>query len=88
MARWHAEHYMMRVEQQIQVSDVTHGVLAFNISGGCGAAGGTSSQRLAWLPTIDVRGLAFVGALPVWAHLPSGPQARAFISGRALVAIV
>ena len=32
MARWHAEHYMMRVEQQMQVSDITHSVLAFNIS--------------------------------------------------------
>ena len=35
MARWHAEHYMMRVERQMQVSDITHSVLTFNISGGC-----------------------------------------------------
>ena len=33
MARWHAQHYMMRVEQRMQVSDITHSVLAFNISG-------------------------------------------------------
>ena len=69
MARWHAEHYMMRVEQRMQVSDMTHSVLAFNISGGCSTAGetssqrhrnviATSSQRPARLPTIDVRNLA------------------------------
>ena len=60
MARWHAGHYMMRVKQRMQVSDITHSVLAFNISGGCSTAGGTSSQHLAWLPTIDVRKLAFI----------------------------
>ena len=32
MVHWHAEHYMMRVEQRMQVSDITHSVLAFNIS--------------------------------------------------------
>ena len=60
MARRHAEHYMMRVEQRMQVSDITHSILAFNISGDCSSAGGMSSQRLAWLPTIDVRNLAFM----------------------------
>ena len=30
---------MMRVEQRMQVSDITHSVLAFNISGGCSTAG-------------------------------------------------
>ena len=61
---WHPEHYMMRVEQR-QVSDITHSVLAFNISGGCSTAGGTSSQRQAWLPTIDVRNLAFISVTAV-----------------------
>ena len=65
MARWHAEHYMMRVEQRMQVSDITHSVLAFNISGGCSTAGGTSSQHQAWLPTIDVRNLAFISVTAV-----------------------
>ena len=65
MARWHAEHYMMRVEQRMQVSDIAHSVLAFNISGGCSTAGRTSSQRLAWLPTIDVRNLAFISVTAV-----------------------
>ena len=51
---------MMRVEQRMQVSDITHSVLAFNISGGCSTAEGTSSQRPAWLHTIDVRNLAFI----------------------------
>ena len=32
MARLHAEHYMMRVEQRMQVSDITHSVLAFNVA--------------------------------------------------------
>ena len=63
MARWHAEHYMMRVEQQMQVSDIS--VPAFNISGGCSTVGGTSSQCLAWLPTIDVRNLAFISVTAV-----------------------
>ena len=45
---------MIRVEQRMQVSDITHNVLAFNISGGYSTAGGMSSQRPAWLPTIDV----------------------------------
>ena len=65
MAHWHAGRYMMGVERRMQVSDMAHGVLAFNVSGGCGAAGGTSSQRLAWLPTIDVRSLAFMGVAAV-----------------------
>ena len=52
---------MMRVEQQMQVSDITHSVLAFS----CSTAGGTSSQRLAWLPTIDVRNLAFISVTAV-----------------------
>ena len=56
---------MMRVEQRMQVSDITHCVLAFNISGGCSAAGGTSSQRPALLPTIDVRNLAFISVTAV-----------------------
>ena len=56
---------MMRVEQRMQVSDITHSVLAFNISGGCSTTGGTSSQRLAWLPTIDVRNLAFISVTAV-----------------------
>ena len=51
---------MMRVEQQMQVSDITHSVLAFNISGGCSTVEGMSPQRSAWLPTIDVRNLAFI----------------------------
>ena len=51
---------MMRVEQRMQVSDITHSVLAFNISGGSGTAGGTSSQRPAWLATMNVRNLAFI----------------------------
>ena len=52
---------MMRVEQQMQVSDINHSVLAFNISGGCSqTVEGTSSERSAWLPTIDVRNLAFI----------------------------
>ena len=38
---------MMRVEQQMQVSDITHSVLAFNISGGCSIVEGTSSERSA-----------------------------------------
>ena len=54
---------MMRVEQRMQVSDTS--VLAFNISGGCSTAGGTSSQRPAWLPTIDVRKLAFISVTAV-----------------------
>ena len=62
MARWHAEHYVMRVEQRM---DITHSVLAFNISGGCSTAGGTSSQRPAWLSTIDVRNLAFISVTAV-----------------------
>ena len=37
---------MMRVEQRMQVSDITHSVLAFNIlgeiSGGCSTVEGTS----------------------------------------------
>ena len=56
---------MMRVEQRMQVSDITHSVLAFNISGCCSTAGGTSSQRPAWLPTIDVRNLAFISVTAV-----------------------
>ena len=57
---------MMRVEQRMQVSDITHSVLlAFNISGGCSTARGTSSQRPAWLPTIDVRNLAFISVTAV-----------------------
>ena len=56
---------MMRVEQRIQVSDITHSILAFYISGGCSTAEGTSSQHLAWLPTIDVRNLAFIGVTAV-----------------------
>ena len=56
---------MMRVEQRMQVCDITHSVLAFNISGGCSTAGGTSSQRQAWLPTIDVRNLAFISVTAV-----------------------
>ena len=61
----------MRVEQRMQVSDITHSVLArvnnraFNISGGCSTAGGTSSQRPACLPTIDVRNLAFISVTAV-----------------------
>ena len=39
-SRWHVEHYIMRVEQRMQVSDITHSVLAFNVSGGCSTAGG------------------------------------------------
>ena len=54
---------MMRVEQRMQVSDIS--VLAFNISGGCSTAGGTSSQCQAWLPTIDVRNLAFISVTAV-----------------------
>ena len=54
---------MMRVEQRIQVSDIS--ALAFNISGGCSIAGGMSSQRPAWLPTIDVRNLAFISVTAV-----------------------
>ena len=50
---------MMRVEQRMQASDTIHSVLAFNTSGGCSTVEGTSSQRSAWLPTIDVRNLAF-----------------------------
>ena len=65
MAHWHAEHYMMRVEQQMRVSDITHSVLAFNISGGCSTAAGMSSQHQAWLPTIDVRNLAFISVTAV-----------------------
>ena len=58
---------MMRVEQRMQVSDITHSVLAFNISGGCSTrAGGTASQRQAWLPTIDVRNLAFISVTAVF----------------------
>ena len=56
---------MMRVEQQMQVSDITHSVLVFNISGGCNTAGRTSSQRLALLLTIDVRNLAFISVTAV-----------------------
>ena len=56
---------MMKVEQRMQVSDITHSVLAFNISGGCSIAGGTSSQRQAWLPTIDVRNLAFISVTAI-----------------------
>ena len=65
MAHWHAEHYMMRVEQQMQVSDIAHSVLAYNISDGCNTAGGTSSQRPAWLPTVDVRNLALISVTAV-----------------------
>ena len=36
---------MMRVEQRMQVSNIAHSVLAFNISGGCSTVEGTSSQR-------------------------------------------
>ena len=63
----------MRVEQRMQVSDITHSVLAFyafNISGGCSTAGGTSSQRPAWLPTIDVRNLAFISVTAVLRDSP------------------
>ena len=56
---------MMRVEQQMQVSDLSHSVLAFNISGGRSTAEGTSSQRPPWLPTIDVRNLAFISVTAV-----------------------
>ena len=56
---------MMRVKQQMQVSDITHSVLALNISGGCSTVEGTSSQHLAWLPTIDVRNLAFISVTAV-----------------------
>ena len=51
---------MLRVKQRMQVSDINHSVLAFNISGGCSTVEGTSSERSAWLPTIDVRNLAFI----------------------------
>ena len=51
---------MMRVEQRMQVSDINHSVLAFNIPGGCSTVEGTSSERWAWLPTIDVRNLTFI----------------------------
>ena len=47
MVHWHAEHYMMRVEQRMQVSDITHSVLALNISGGCSTAG--EHHRNVWL---------------------------------------
>ena len=56
---------MMRVEQQMQVSDTTHSILAFNISGGCSTVEGASSQCSAWLPTIDVRNLAFISVTAV-----------------------
>ena len=56
---------MMGVEQRKQVSDITHSVLAFNISGGCSIERGTSLQRSAWLPTIDVRNLAFISVTAV-----------------------
>ena len=56
---------MMRVEQRMQVGDITHSVLAYNISGGCSTAAGTSSQRSAWLPTVDVRNLAFISVTAV-----------------------
>ena len=55
---------MMRVEERMQVSDITHSVLAFNISGGCSTVEEMSSQRSAWLPTIVVRNLAFISVTP------------------------
>ena len=55
---------MMKVEQRIQVSDITHSVLAFNISGGCYTVEVTS-QYSAWLPTINVRTLAFISITAV-----------------------
>ena len=51
---------MMRVEQQMQVSDIAHSVLAFNISGGCGTVERTSPQRSALSHTFNVRNLAFI----------------------------
>ena len=51
---------MMRVEQRMQVSDANHSILAFNISGSCSTVEGTSSEHSAWLPTINVRNLAFI----------------------------
>ena len=69
-SRWHAEHYMMRVEQRMQVSDIAHSVLAFSISGGCNTVEGTSSQRSAWLSTIDVRNLAFISVTAVLGDSP------------------
>ena len=56
----YAEHYMMRAKQRMQVSDIAHSVLAFNISGGCSTVEGMSPQRLACSPTIDVRNLFFI----------------------------
>ena len=61
---------MMRIEQRMQVSDITHSILAFNISGGCSTVEGTSSQRSAWLPTIDVRNLAFISVTAVLRDSP------------------
>ena len=65
LSLWHAEHYMMRVEQRMHVSDITHSILAFNISGGCSTVEGTASQSSAWLPTIYVRNLAFISVTAV-----------------------
>ena len=62
---------MMRVEQEMQVSYITHSVLAFNISGGCSTIEGTSSQRSAWLPTIDARNLAFISVTAVLQDSPT-----------------
>ena len=56
---------MMRAKQRMQVGDITHSVLAFNILGGCSTVDGTSSQRSDWLSTIDVRNLAFISVTAV-----------------------
>ena len=44
----------------MQVIDIAHSILAFNISGGCGTVEGISPQFSAWSPTIDDRNLAFI----------------------------
>ena len=56
---------MMRVKQRMQVSDISHSVLAFNISDGNSTVEGTSSQCSAWLPTIGVNNLAFISVIAV-----------------------
>ena len=56
---------MMRVEQRIQISDITHSVLAFNISGGCSTVEGMPLQCSTWLPTINVRNLTFTSVKAV-----------------------
>ena len=37
---------MMRVEQRMQVSDITHSVLAFNISGDCSTRAGEQHRNV------------------------------------------